>query len=233
MARLRDRIIRGSYSAAQLAWRPFPSGQYRDENGTLRLTVLAMDWNGYVRLAFEEIRQAGAGSPQVSRRIKAALEDLKTVAPPDRQQVLNEELDLLEASTAVAVSLEKDAEFALGSDRLGMGREPDCGDGRSRQRAAGIMPRTLSRTIPKDRPIPLCAEGYGPLERGSLAIESYVADASGHLQPPMHTRILFDRILRVVGNMTDHSNGSLNRPQRRSEVTDVEKPRPRRGRSLL
>lgn len=105
----------------QLARRPFPSGRYRDEDGTVRLTVPTMDWNAYVRLAFEEIRQAGAGSPQVSRRIKAALEDLKTVALPDRQQVLEEELELLQASTRAAISLERDADVALESDRLGMG----------------------------------------------------------------------------------------------------------------
>jgi hypothetical protein len=51
------------------------------------------------RLAFEEIRQAGAGSPQVSRRLKAALEDLRTVAPPNRRGVLDRELDLLEQAS--------------------------------------------------------------------------------------------------------------------------------------
>lgn len=105
----------------QLARRPFPSGRFRDEGGTVRLTVPTMDWNAYVRLAFEEIRQAGAGSPQVSRRIKAALDDLKTVALADRQQVLEEQLELLEASARAAASLDRDADLALESDRLGLG----------------------------------------------------------------------------------------------------------------
>ena len=35
-----------------------------------------MSWEGYVRLGFDELRLAGAGSPQVARRLRAALEDL-------------------------------------------------------------------------------------------------------------------------------------------------------------
>jgi hypothetical protein len=37
------------------------------------------------RASFDEVRLAGAGSPQVTRRLCAALQDLKSVAPPDRQ----------------------------------------------------------------------------------------------------------------------------------------------------
>ena len=41
-----------------------------------------MDWDAYVHLAFDEIRLAGAGSPQVTRRLSEALTDLETVARP-------------------------------------------------------------------------------------------------------------------------------------------------------
>ena len=58
-----------------------------------------MSWEAYVHLAFDEIRMAGAGSPQVSRRLKAALDDLRSIAPPDRVAVLDEQLDLLAAAT--------------------------------------------------------------------------------------------------------------------------------------
>ena len=68
----------------QLARRPFPDGRHRDEAGQVRLTVRTMSWEAYVHLAFNEIRLAGAGSPQVARRLKAALTDLKSVSPPDR-----------------------------------------------------------------------------------------------------------------------------------------------------
>jgi hypothetical protein len=65
----------------QLAPRAIPSGRHRDEEGRLRLVVPTLGWDGFVRLAFDEIRLAGAGSPQVTRRLTAALEDLLTIAP--------------------------------------------------------------------------------------------------------------------------------------------------------
>ena len=68
-----------------LAGRQIRPDRRYDADGQLRLTVRTLDWDGYVRLAFDEIRLAGAGSPQVARRLRAALEDLRTVIPPDRR----------------------------------------------------------------------------------------------------------------------------------------------------
>ena len=48
----------------------------------MRLTVRVMNWDGYVHLAYDEIRQAGAGTPQVARRLRASLDDLVDYAPP-------------------------------------------------------------------------------------------------------------------------------------------------------
>ena len=76
----------------QLACRPFPDGRVHDEDGVVRLLVKAMSWEDYVHLAFDEIRMAGAGSPQVSRRLVAALLDLRCVALPERIEVLDEQL---------------------------------------------------------------------------------------------------------------------------------------------
>lgn len=105
----------------QLARRPFPDGVHRDEEGEVRLIVRSMDWEAYVHLAFDEIRMAGAGSPQVARRIRASLLDLKTVAPDDRLTVLDEQLDLLSSSTAGAMYNARDAELAGQGDRQGIG----------------------------------------------------------------------------------------------------------------
>ena len=68
----------------QLARRPFPDGVHRDDDGDVRLIVPVMDWEAYVHLAFDEIRLAGAGSPQVARRLRASLEDLRERAPAER-----------------------------------------------------------------------------------------------------------------------------------------------------
>jgi uncharacterized membrane protein len=104
----------------QLARRPFPDGVYRDEAGDVRLVVPTMNWEAYVRLAFDEIRMAGAGSPQVSRRLKAALTDLKSVARSDRVPILDHQLELLEAATSSLMDDERDARIALREDRDGI-----------------------------------------------------------------------------------------------------------------
>ncbi len=83
----------------QLANRRFPDGRYRDGSGVVRLVTSTIDWDGYVRLAFDEIREAGATSPQIPRRLAAALEDLLNIAPTDRQPALRRQLQLLRAST--------------------------------------------------------------------------------------------------------------------------------------
>jgi len=98
---------------------------YRDEDGEVRLTTPAMDWPAYVNLAFEEIRLVGAASPQVSRRLQAALEDLKTVAPPERRPVLDHQLELLAWSTNDLVGNPRDVEMGLSPDRLGLGVRAD------------------------------------------------------------------------------------------------------------
>ena len=105
----------------QLAPRPFPDGVHRDEKGNVRFVTHAMTWGDYVHLAFDEIRMAGAGSPQVARRLRAALEDLLTVAPQERRKPLQEQLDLLEAGGRVAISETEDRVLSSQADRSGIG----------------------------------------------------------------------------------------------------------------
>jgi uncharacterized membrane protein len=105
----------------QLVRRPFPDGRHRDGAGHVRLIVRTMSWEAYVLLASEEIRMAGAGSPQVTRRLKAALTDLKSIAPPERVGVLDRQLDLLAASAERALDHRRDLDLALGDDVRGIG----------------------------------------------------------------------------------------------------------------
>jgi uncharacterized membrane protein len=104
----------------QLAGRPFPDGLHRDEDGVLRLSVPVMSWEAYVHLAFDEIRRAGASSPQVSRRLRASLEDLRARAPAERIPVLDEQIALLEDDVRRVVP-EADVAFSLVPDRQGIG----------------------------------------------------------------------------------------------------------------
>jgi hypothetical protein len=55
----------------------------------VRLRRRTLRWDDYVHLAFDELLLAGAGSPQVVRRLTHVLTDLRTVAPPERRLVLD------------------------------------------------------------------------------------------------------------------------------------------------
>jgi uncharacterized membrane protein len=106
----------------QLVRRPFPSGEHRDEHGTVRLVVPTLDWEGYVSLAFEEIRRAGASSPQVARRLTSALQDLLSVAPGDRRPPLQAQLDLLRSAAERALDDQEEAAVNTTPDGQGVGR---------------------------------------------------------------------------------------------------------------
>jgi uncharacterized membrane protein len=105
----------------QLAPRPFPDGRYRDKTGEVRLLVPSMTWEDYVHLAFDEIRMAGAGSPQVTRRLRAALEDLLTIAPLERKACLQEQLDLLQSGIRDAITGASDRSSCSRRDAKGLG----------------------------------------------------------------------------------------------------------------
>ena len=105
----------------QLSRRPFPDGRIEDERGELRLLMTTMTWDDYVHLAFDEIRMAGAGSLQVSRRLVAALTDLRRVTLPSRVGVLDDQLEQLQAATKNAMVDERDIRLALDPDREGLG----------------------------------------------------------------------------------------------------------------
>ena len=84
-----------------------------------------LDWDGYVRLAFDEIRLAAGGYPQVTRRLEAALDDLKTVAPVERQAALDRQLRLLERGVERSLDEEDDRRAALVADQQGIGSGAD------------------------------------------------------------------------------------------------------------
>ncbi len=113
----------------QLATRRFPTGRHHDGDGDVRLIERVLGWDGYVRLAFDELRLAGAASPQVPRRILAALHDLKTVAPPDRHPPLDRQLALLTAAVEDQYDDGPDRHAALVPDQQGVGSGADLDSG--------------------------------------------------------------------------------------------------------
>jgi uncharacterized membrane protein len=102
----------------QLARRTFPDGRHRDEEGEIRLVERTLDWEGFVALAFDEMIVAGATSPQVPRRLAAALDDLIENAPPERRPPLERRRRRLEKLVA--------PEVALVADQQGIGSGADA-----------------------------------------------------------------------------------------------------------
>lgn len=105
----------------QVARRPLASGLHHDAGGTPRLHVPTIGWDGLVRIAFDELRRAGADSPQVTRRLRSALDDLLTVAPTDRLPALEQQLDLLQQVAGAHERTEVDRAAALVPDASGIG----------------------------------------------------------------------------------------------------------------
>ena len=112
----------------QLVRRQFPDGRFHDSSGQLRLTVPVMDWDAYVHLAFDEIRIAGTRSPQVTRRLMAAFDDLLEIAPPERRPVIEEQSKLLRAALDEDTGDGEDRTFAMFPDVQGIGVAAGDGD---------------------------------------------------------------------------------------------------------
>jgi uncharacterized membrane protein len=108
-----------------LARREFPTGLHHDDFGELRLIQHVLDWEGYVRLAFTEVRLTGAGNPQIARRLRAALLDIREVAPEPRRRPIDRELALLESIVRRAYEDEEDVRAAMTPDPQGIGSGAD------------------------------------------------------------------------------------------------------------
>ncbi|MFE2729224.1 DUF2254 domain-containing protein [Kitasatospora sp. NPDC059327] len=94
---------------------------FRDRAGAVRLVEPVPDWQSVVDLAFTEIRLCGAGHPQVTRRLVAALDDLLRVSPAARRPPLMEQRILLERAVAAQLPDPEVRTFALVPDRQGIG----------------------------------------------------------------------------------------------------------------
>lgn len=105
----------------RLGTRPFPTGQYLDNDGNLRLVHPVTSWEDYVHLAFDEIRSYGKDSLQIHRRMRSAINDLLDVVPPARQPPLRTQLELLDASAQRNIDDPEDRTSARGVDAQGVG----------------------------------------------------------------------------------------------------------------
>jgi len=92
-----------------------------DGEGRFRVIFRTPDWEDFVHLAFSEIRQYGAESFQVTRRLHAMIENLLQSLPERRLPELRQELDLLDRTLARLHVFPEDLAFARIPDSQGVG----------------------------------------------------------------------------------------------------------------
>jgi uncharacterized membrane protein len=105
----------------QVGLRRLDTGLVHDSKGQLRLVYRTPDWEDFGGLVVTEIRQFGANSTQVVRRMRAMLENLIQLLPPHRSSVLHQELDLLKSTVDQGFALVEDRKRAGFPDSQGLG----------------------------------------------------------------------------------------------------------------
>jgi uncharacterized membrane protein len=106
----------------RLGRRALDAGCANDHQGQLRLVFPTPTWEDYLTLAFDEIRQYGAGSVQVMRRLRAALLGLlESVTEAEHKAVVQHYLQHLNVVVEHSVLDAEDQVMALQEDRQGLG----------------------------------------------------------------------------------------------------------------
>ncbi|MFH8440346.1 DUF2254 domain-containing protein [Streptomyces sp. NPDC018026] len=113
-----DRVVQ---ILATLSRRPLDAALHRDRRGALRLVQPVPGWAELVDLGFAEVRVCATGSPQVTRRLVAGLDDLLRLVPPERRAPLLRHRELLRQAVERTAPTAADRAFALRPDRQGIG----------------------------------------------------------------------------------------------------------------
>ena len=92
-----------------------------DPDSTLRLIFQMPSWGDYLTLAFDEVRQYGAESIQVMRRLRSALAELADNVGSDRAQLVSAYLEHLDRSIERSDFDPQDRAAARIEDRQGLG----------------------------------------------------------------------------------------------------------------
>lgn len=107
----------------RLGRRALDAGCVMDDRGDLRLIFPTPTWEDYLTLAFDEIRQYGASSVQVIRRLRSALLGLAdSVTEAERKELVQRYLNRLNLAVEHSVFDAEDRVMALEEDRQGLGQ---------------------------------------------------------------------------------------------------------------
>ena len=104
-----------------LATRRLGVGVVGDAEGVPRFAYPTPLWGDYLALSVDEIRRYGRGSIQITRRLRALLDDLHTTGPESRRPAIEDRLHRLEADIHEEFSQPGDRLEALMPDRQGIG----------------------------------------------------------------------------------------------------------------
>jgi len=115
------------YLLRSVGGRHLDEGLAHDRSGVLRLVYRTPNWEDFVYLAVTEIRHFGGTSIQVARRLRALLENLTAVLPPERTALLRGELTRLHRSALRFFPELEDQALADVSDMQGVGGKPSAG----------------------------------------------------------------------------------------------------------
>lgn len=97
----------------------------RDADGNLRVLYRTPGWEDFVLLAVTEIRQYGAQSIQIARRMRAMLESLIGVLPAARAEFLRGQMKLLHYTVERSFADPADRACAETGDLQGVGGSAD------------------------------------------------------------------------------------------------------------
>jgi uncharacterized membrane protein len=92
-----------------------------DETARRRVIFRTPDWVDYVNVTFTEIRACGAGNMQVSRRLRAMLDNLVASLPKQRHAVLEKERNRLDRALEALYTVPEDLALARVPDSQGLG----------------------------------------------------------------------------------------------------------------
>ncbi|MBT2490863.1 DUF2254 domain-containing protein [Streptomyces sp. ISL-96] len=113
-----DRIVQFLAAVVEM---PLGAVHHRDRRGVVRLVQDVPEWGDLVDLGFAEIRGYAVGSPQVSRRLLAGIDDLLLLAPESRRGPLVRHRTLLVQAVERTVPEAAERAFALLPDHQGIG----------------------------------------------------------------------------------------------------------------
>jgi uncharacterized membrane protein len=93
----------------------------RDGDAPGRVLIPARGWPDFLALGVTEIRQYGASSVQVVRRLRALLEELQGSVLPEHRRAVEDELARLDAQVEQHFGASPDLDRAGEADRQGIG----------------------------------------------------------------------------------------------------------------